>query len=276
METEVIDIPRCPLASGMNNCQRVGCEQRFAFITGDPEPMVNVIRGLAGAKLRQSAQNRNSLAQLNQFSPGQLIRQLRLAGEQDLDQFRSGDFEVGKHAYRFEDRVVKVLRFINHDDNTPAGARFADQDFIQSALHASEIIALVRDSQISDKRAQKLARIAMGLEQKSSAGGVSQMFQKVKEQGGFPHPWFCNQGHESPLGLDPIEQRCHCFKMGGAEIKKSRIGSNPEWLLAQSEVIEEHWLYLSTVSWRGNHERNVEKSTQCDVFKTATSVAYSV
>jgi hypothetical protein len=47
--------------------------------------------------------------------------------------------------------------------------------------------------------------------------------------------------------------------MGGAEVKKVRIGSNPEWLLAQAEVIEEHWLYLSAVSWKGNHQRNVRK-----------------
>jgi hypothetical protein len=58
------------------------------------------------------------------------------------------------------------------------------------------------------------------------------MFKKVKEQSSFPHPWFCNQGHESAMGLDPIEQGRHCLKMGGAEVKKMRIGSNPEWLLA--------------------------------------------
>src|SRR6267378_675963 len=80
------------------------------------------------------------------------------------------------------------------------------------------------------------------------------MFQEVKEQSGFPHSWLCNQGHESPLGLDPIEQRCHCFKMGRAEVKKMRIGSNPERLLAKTEVIEEHWLYLSADSWKENHQ----------------------
>jgi hypothetical protein len=58
------------------------------------------------------------------------------------------------------------------------------------------------------------------------------MFQKVKEQSGFAHPWLGNQGHESPPALDPIEQGCRCFKMGGAEVKKMRVGSNPEWLLA--------------------------------------------
>jgi hypothetical protein len=88
------------------------------------------------------------------------------------------------------------------------------------------------------------------------------MFQKVKEQSGFPHPWFCNHGHESALGLDPIEQGCHCLKMGGAEVKKMRIGSNPERLLKETKVIEEHWLYLSTVSWNGNRRRNVEKGPQ--------------
>ena len=58
------------------------------------------------------------------------------------------------------------------------------------------------------------------------------MFQEGKEQSGFTHSWLCNQGHKSPLGLDPIEQRCHRFKMGRAEVKKMRIGSDPEWLFA--------------------------------------------
>ena len=66
----------------------------------------------------------------------------------------------------------------------------------------------------------------------------------MEEQGGLAHPRFCNQGYESALRLNPIKQGSQSLLMGRAEIEKLGIRSNPEWLPAQTEMIEEHPLYL--------------------------------
>jgi len=132
----------------MDDCQRFGREQWVAPVAGKAEPMTYVISGLIYAKFRQSAQNRNSLSKLNHVSARQSICQLRLASKEDLHQFRTWDLEVGKHAYRFQDRIVKVLRFVNHDHNAPAGAEFADQGVIQLAVHAPQVIVPIINAQI--------------------------------------------------------------------------------------------------------------------------------
>jgi hypothetical protein len=89
----------------------------------------------------------------------------------------------------------------------------------------------------------------------------------VKKQSGFAHTRLGNESDEPSPCLDSIKQGRQSFKMGAAKVKKMGIGVNPEWLLAQTEVIEEHWLYLTIVSWRGNLQRNVGKSAHFRIFE---------
>jgi hypothetical protein len=51
---------------------------------------------------------------------------LRLAREKDLHQFHPWNLKVGKQPHGLENRVLKVLRFIDDNHDTPAGARFPD------------------------------------------------------------------------------------------------------------------------------------------------------
>ena len=140
MEAEVIDIAWYSLASGMDQRQRPGSEEGFAAVARDAQAMANVICSFRRAERRQAAQNGDSLTQLNHIFACQFVGQLRLAGEEDLHELCSRDFEVGQHSYRFQHRVVEVLRFINHNDNAPASAQFLDQKVIQLAVYPPKVI----------------------------------------------------------------------------------------------------------------------------------------
>jgi hypothetical protein len=188
----------------------------------------------------------------------QFICQLRLTSENDLHKFHPRDLKVGKHPHRFQDSVLQVLRFIYHDYDAPARVRFADQKFIQFAVHWAELTVPVTDAQVGQKRAQEVAGVTVLLEQEGGAGRISQALQEMKEKSGFAHSRLCNQSEKPSLALNPIKQGCQCFEVRGTEIEKMGIGRNPEGLLAQTEVIQEHGFSLLTISWYGNHQRNVQ------------------
>jgi len=97
------------------------------------------------------------------------------------------DLEVGEHGYRFQDRIVKVLRFVNHDHNAPAGAEFADQGVIQLAVHAPQVIRPDHDARsvMSERRNSRGSQCDW---KKRPCGRVSQLLQESERAGGFPIP----------------------------------------------------------------------------------------
>jgi len=86
------DVLGIPSLSRMNNCQCVGVNMRIAFMP-QPWPMLNLTAVSLALNAPIGSKSKFAGA-IEPLSHGQLICPIAVAGEQDLDQFRSGDFKL--------------------------------------------------------------------------------------------------------------------------------------------------------------------------------------
>ena len=102
------------------------CEQGMAKIARHFDPVVDVADGLFGGERLDVADGGDALAKLDERSLEQLLRELRLAGENDLNHLAARGFKVGEEANALKDGVGKVLRLVDDDDEFAAGAILLD------------------------------------------------------------------------------------------------------------------------------------------------------
>ena len=74
--------------------------------------------------------HRNALQQLRQLPLPQFLSELRLPGQNNLQQFRVGRLEVRKQPDGFEHGIVQVLRLIDDQYKSLARQHFSKQHFI--------------------------------------------------------------------------------------------------------------------------------------------------
>ena len=72
----------------------------------------------------------------------QLVRQLGLAGENDLHQLRFGRLEIGKHAHRFKHGIVEILCFVHDQNKTFPREHGVKQNLVQLIVHRDKTHSL--------------------------------------------------------------------------------------------------------------------------------------
>src|SRR6202034_883715 len=152
-------------------------------------------------------ETRDALVQLVQSRMRQLLRQLRLAGKNDLQQFSSWSFKIRKQANRFENRRVKVLGFIDHNDEAISGARLLQQAAVEFFVHLHEILAVAVDADFRQQEAHELARTALRLKQKCGARTIAELFQQMEQQRGLAHARLGNERKKSAVGFNSVKER---------------------------------------------------------------------
>src|SRR4029077_14943362 len=116
---------------------------------------------------------------------GEFLSELRLPGQNDLQQFGVASLEVGKQANGFQHGIVEVLRFIDDQHKAPAGQHFRKQYFVQLAVHSDEPHGRRINAQVGEKVLEKFAGVALRLEEKRGSRGVAKSLKNLIHEGGF-------------------------------------------------------------------------------------------
>ena len=172
----------------------------------------------------------DALAKLDERRLEQFVRELRLAGEDDLDELAARVFKVGKEANALEHGFREILGLVNHDDEFAAGHVFFDESFTELLVHFSAALG-GRDAEIAQNVGNKLARLARGVEvkEKHHAGGFANVFEEAEQQCCLPHSGGRNHGRETAVAFEAFFKRFKRLLMGAAEKQASGIGAEPEW-----------------------------------------------
>jgi hypothetical protein len=207
VEAKVVNNAGNPAAAFSNSFDRLASEKTWAVVSGHPEPVVDICRDFLGTKGIEPSEHGDALVQLNQFARSKSVGQLRLSGQDHLHELGLSCLEVGKHADRFEDRVVKVLSLIQDQDNPAALAGLFEQRVIQPPLKIAQSVRVATfQAHINGKVIEKLARAGLHLKKECGTSVGANLIHQPKQQSSFAHPRLSNQRHEPPVRLNPVYQ----------------------------------------------------------------------
>ena len=131
--------------------------------------MLDVGRRLSGGERLQIRKHGDALAKLHEVVLHERLRQLRLTGQNDLNQLRVGRLKIGQQADRFQHRLLQILRFV-HDQHEPAPAQhFLEQGLVQRAMHGDRVHPRVVHFQFIQNVAEQFPGGALRLKQENDA-----------------------------------------------------------------------------------------------------------
>jgi hypothetical protein len=241
VEAKVVNDARNPAAAFSNSFDSLASEKTWAVASGHPEPVVDICRDFVGTQGVEPSEHGDALVKLNQFARSKSVGQLRLSGQDYLHELGLSCLKVGKHADRFEDRVVKVLGLIQGQDNPAALAGLFEQRVIQPPLKIAQgVRAAAFQAHINGKVIEKLTRAGLHLKKECGTRTGANLIHQSKEQSSFAHPRRSNQRHETPPRLNPVHQRCEGLSMGSRQEQGRGVWRHSEGLPAKSVVGEKH------------------------------------
>src|SRR4029453_12692643 len=110
--------------------RRIGEEPEVAR-PGDPEPGADVVAGLCWGEWEDAAAEADTLLELAQLGPIQLVQELGLTDKQDLQQFLRRGLEVREKSNLLERMEIEILRLVENEDGVLTGATALDQEVVQ-------------------------------------------------------------------------------------------------------------------------------------------------
>src|ERR1700674_1231617 len=119
-----------------------------------------------------------------------------------------GRLEVRQQTNGLQYGLTEILRLVDYEDKAPALEHLVKQDLIQCLVHSDDIHPSMFNTQFTEKIAEELTRIALGLEQEHDARRIAQIFHQFVQQYRLTQTRSGDQGHESPNVLDALRQRC--------------------------------------------------------------------
>ena len=120
IEAEIIYVPGYALGGHRDGLVGLVGENGVPSVTGNAQPMLHIVFDFRVRERRQALHNRHPLAQLGQAGAGQLLRQCRLSGKNNVHQLGLRGLKIGEQAQRFQHLGFEVLRFVNHHDQAMA------------------------------------------------------------------------------------------------------------------------------------------------------------
>src|ERR1700678_2795242 len=93
----------------------------------------------------------------------QLDGQLRLSGQNDLQQLSMRRLEIGEQANRLGHGIVQILRFVYHQDEASALQQLREEHFVQLVVQGHETQAAGISAQLAEDVLQEFALVTLRL-----------------------------------------------------------------------------------------------------------------
>ena len=128
---EDVDAPRQPLGAAADELDGTAAEEIGATVTGGAQPEHQVGGDIAAVQRLEAEAVCDAVVELPHGALVQPLIEFRLAEEDDLQQLVAAGFEVGEQADLFEGVRRHRVRFVDEDDDLPAGGVDLEQTVLQ-------------------------------------------------------------------------------------------------------------------------------------------------
>ena len=153
---EDVDQPRDAARVAEDEVASGGLEDLSPFRAGDLEAVRDVFVRLALGKRAQMEPQTNALSELLQSRRIELVRQLRLARDDDAHQLLLAQLEAGEETHFFEHLARQVLRFVDDQQDLLAGRVLLDHEVFEHREQLDLALAERLETELDEQRLQEL------------------------------------------------------------------------------------------------------------------------
>ena len=196
----------------MNGLNGFGAEDGFAVGAGDAQTLGDVVRRFLSGERGSFTAQHDALTKLAKFGKFEFVFQLGLTGQNNLQEFFRGSFQIGEKTNFFKNRKAEILRFIDDKDGIFAGTIALEKPFVE--LH--ELLAFVAnvagDVELREDEIEHLAGIDAGIEEKSGAcAALMEPLEQTVDESGLAGADFAGESDEAFAGLNAVHQASQSF-----------------------------------------------------------------
>ncbi len=215
------------------------------------QPMPQVGLGLGLIQRQQVIARGDALGELAQLGLRHDAAQLRLAQQDDLQQFLGGGFQIGEQADLLQRLVGEVLRLVHDQHHAQAPGVGVDQEGVERIDQRLERIAPAGkvDLQLLGDALEQLDRSQARIEHQGHAHVVGQLLQQQPAQRGLSRAHLAGELHETAAAAlaDAVEQVRQRVAVALAQEDEARIGRDRERRFAQAVEVEVHAVHKAGV-----------------------------
>ena len=208
---------------------------------GHAESIAKVSRQLVLANGIQVITRGYPLVQLPQFRKGKYLLQLRLAKQDNLQQFFLGGFQIGQKPELFKYLRGQILGFVDHQHLVTARRVRLQQvlvdkvhQFLDRGTDGLGNLKLVADG------GQQLPRREPGVENQRYIDIVRSVFNKAAGYRGLPGSYFTGNHNEAALALNTVHQVRQSFLVASTEIEVTGVWGDRKRRFAKAEKVVIH------------------------------------
>src|SRR5258708_29911608 len=208
----------------MNVRQNLRREDGLIRKAGLFESRHNVLSSVVGAERFQIASQDNALLQLSKIGSFQFTVQLRLSGQNHLDQLAAPVFQVAQQAYLFQNFPLQIVRFVHDQDSGSTLVGLIEQQGVQRKENFRLRFSVATQIQIVSDHFKELVGGDAGIEDEGEFYVLRvQEVTEALQHGGFPGSHLAGQYNEALPALNPIDEVCQRLFVLLAPVKESRI-----------------------------------------------------
>ena len=211
--------------------------------SGDAQAVANVRDGFVARERVQVIAPGDALCELAQLVAREQLAQLRLADEDDLQQFLGIGLEVGEQAYLLQHFGREVLRLIDHQHDAASSAVRAQQvvvEDVDEVLATADRLVRHADADLLAQCQQELGRSHARVEHQRDLGILGGLREQGADDGGLARAHLAGQLHEAAGFLDAVQQMSQGFGVALAQIEIARIRGDREGLFVEAEEGQIH------------------------------------
>src|SRR5258708_7799198 len=139
-----------------------------------------------------------------------------------------------------ENRILKVLRFVNHHNHAPACFRFLQEPLDEFRFHGYEIALDTGQAHVRHQIPEESARRGVRLKNKYSTRRLIQPLQEMEQNRRFSHPRRSHEPEKTTAGRNTVLERRQRFPVRRTQVEIFRIRRHSEWLFAQIVELKNH------------------------------------
>ena len=151
-----VDEPRHAARVAKHDIAGRGLEDRSPIRAGDAQPMRDVLVRFALGEGAEMKAQPHALHQLREARRVELVRQLRLPGDDDAQQFFLLRLEPGQQAHLLEDLARQVLRLVDDEQDLLAGRVLLDHEVLDHRQQLDLLLAERLEAELDEQGLQKL------------------------------------------------------------------------------------------------------------------------
>jgi hypothetical protein len=215
-------------------------EDGFAIGAGDLEAVLDVGPEFPAFEGIDVETDGDPLSELAKAVIVQAVSELRLAEQDDLEQFAIFGFEVGEESDLFEEFGGEVLGFVDDQDGVAAVEEEIDKELIESGEGFEAVHAFGVETILEGDGTEELVGIEDGIEDEGGGVVFAEFLEDGAADGGFAAADLAGELNEALAFADTVDEVVEGFTVSGVVKKVARVGRQIERRFLQAVKVQIH------------------------------------